>query len=167
MKTKTSITVSCTCGNVELTVTGPPIVAATCHCNDCQAGARQIEALPGAPDVMDASCGTAYVMYRKDRVTCSKGAELLKSYKIRPGSATNRMVASCCDSAMLVRFDNGIHWVSLYPGRYDAPPTLMRVNTRYQPEGVTIPDDVPGYAYFPASFVAKLVAARIAMLFTR
>ena len=69
---------------------------------------------PNAAPVRDPDGGTAYVLYRRDRIECSKGASLLKSYKIRESSVTNRVVATCCNSAMFMNFDKGPHWVSAY-----------------------------------------------------
>ena len=90
---------SCACGSVEVKALGKPIVSAACYCDDCQKGAAQLEALPNAPAVRDPGGGTAYVLYRKDRFECSKGAELLKSHKLKDISPTNRVVATCCNSA--------------------------------------------------------------------
>jgi len=39
---------TCICGSVEIEVVGTPIASVVCYCNDCQEGARNIEALPGA-----------------------------------------------------------------------------------------------------------------------
>lgn len=41
----------------------------------------------------------------------------------------------------------------------------MRLNTRFAPAGVAMPDDVPAYATFPFGFVWRLVVARVAMMF--
>src|SRR6185437_15716810 len=98
---------TCSCGCVELQAFGRPIVSAVCYCEDCQKGAAQIEALPGAGVVSDPDGGTAYILYRKDRFECSKGAELLSSYKLKESSATNRVVAACCNSAVFINFDKG------------------------------------------------------------
>ena len=49
----------CTCGAVQCVATGDPIGTAVCYCDDCQAAAKQIEALPGAATVMDSDGGTA------------------------------------------------------------------------------------------------------------
>lgn len=159
-------TACCPCGTVELEMTGAPITAIVCYCNDCQEGGRQIEALPNAAKVLDSDGGTAYVLYRKDRVTCSKGATLLKSYKIRAKSATNRVVATCCNSSMLVNFDDGKPWVSVYRSRIqgDAPPLQIRIYTKFKPAGPDISNDVPSYSTFPLRFPAQLVGAKIAML---
>ena len=77
------MTATCACGRVELKAFGRPIVSSVCYCDDCQKGARQIEALPDAGAVSDPDGGTAYVLYRKDRFECSKGGDLLKRYKLK------------------------------------------------------------------------------------
>ena len=101
MTAKSTMTARCRCGGVEIEAIGAPIVSTVCYCADCQTGSRQIEALPTAGDVRDADGGTAYILFRKDRLKCSKGAALLKGYKIKAGSVTNRLVATCCNSAMV------------------------------------------------------------------
>ena len=98
------MTATCACGRVAFKAAGEPIVTGVCYCDDCQRGAAQIEALPRAPAVREADGGTAYVLYRKDRIACTQGAELLRSYKLKDTSATNRVVATCCNSAMVVNF---------------------------------------------------------------
>lgn len=154
----------CACGRVELELIGAPITSSICHCDDCQEGSRQLEALPGAPPILDAGFGTPYVLYRNDRVACTKGAELLEGHKIRESSATSRVVASCCNAAMLVRFDDIRHWTSVYRDRIvDPPPVEARLNTKFQPEGVEVPNDIPSYRTFPLRFVGQLLGARIAM----
>src|SRR6266849_3096152 len=123
------LTASCSCGSVELEAIGAPIARVVCYCDDCQQGARQIEALPNARPVQDLDGGTAYVLFRKDRVKCSSGALLLRSHKIREKSATNRVVATCCNSAIYLKFDDMKHWVSIYRARFqvDVPPLQMRI----------------------------------------
>lgn len=159
----------CNCGGVEVEMYGRPAISVVCHCDDCQTGAQQIEALSGAPRVLDAGHGTPYVLYRKDRVTCTKGKELLEGYKIRAESATSRMVASCCNSAMLMQLDDILHWTPVYRDRVatDAPPLEMRINTKFKPDGVELPKDLPSVAGIPLTFVAKLITAKIAMIFGR
>lgn len=166
---KNVTTARCTCGSVELEAIGAPIMGVACYCDDCQEGARQIEALPNACPVRDPDGGTAYLLYRKDRFKRSKGAQLLKGYKLREKSVTSRIVATCCNSAMFLEFDNGQHWVSLWRARFqgDVPPLQMRIQTKFKPENSDVPSDVPSYPTFPLKFVAKLVAARIAMMLRR
>ena len=158
----------CSCGRVEYQTTGRPIVIPVCFCNDCQAGSQQLEALPGAGSVRDPDGGTAYVVYRKDRVQCARGAELLQSHKLRDGSATSRVAASCCSSSMLMRFDDARHWVPVYRARLvgAVPDAEMRICTRSAP-GSLHSSDVPSYPGFPIKLFARLLAARIAMLVGR
>jgi hypothetical protein len=126
-------------------------------------------ALPDAPTVRDADGGTTYVLYRKDRLQSSKGSALLKGYKLNEKSATNRVVATCCSSPISMTFDDTRHWIPVYRARFqgDAPPLEMRTCTKFRSESSDIPSDVPSYPTFPLKFMAKLVAARIAMLIRR
>jgi hypothetical protein len=162
-------TATCSCGSVEFKAFGEPIVSAICYCRDCQKGADLIEALPNAGAVNDPDGGTAYLLYRKDRIECSRGAEFLKSYKLSDNSATNRVVATCCNSAMFVRFDRGPHWVSAYRARFpvDAPPSQLRVCTKFKPDDVVLENDIPSYDGYSAGFMFKLLASRVAMLINR
>ena len=166
MRAHTLLTASCACGRVGLELHGTPIGSVVCYCDDCQAGARQIEALPGAPKVQGLDGGTGYVVYRRDRVSRARGGDLLKPLKIRSASATNRMVASCCNSAMLLCFDDWKHWIDVYRERIGThpPPASMRVCTRFAPRYVDIPADVPCYPGYPPRLLAKLMGARLAML---
>jgi len=163
------MTATCSCGRVELTAVGRPIVSSVCYCGDCQKGAAQIEALPNAGVVSDPDGGTAYILYRKDRIECFKGAELLRSYKLKETSVTNRVVAACCNSAVFMNFDRGPHWVSAYRARFqgDLPPLQLRICTKFKPDGVVLPDDVPSYRGYPPGFVVKLLSSRVAMLLGR
>jgi hypothetical protein len=163
------LTATCSCGAVELKAFGRPIVSSVCYCDDCQKGAAQIEALPNAPAVREPDGGTAYILYRKDRVECSRGTDLLRKYKLKQSSATNRVVAGCCNSAMFVNFDRGPHWVSAYRARFhgDLPPLQLRMCTRFKPEGVVLPNDVPSSRGYPPKLIGRLLASRVAMLFGR
>ncbi len=117
----------------------------------------------------DPDGGTAYSLYRKDRIECSKGGALLKNYKIKESSVTNRVVATCCNSAMFVSFDKGPFWVSAYRARFrgDLPPLQMRICTKFKPEDVMLPNDLPSFRRYPLRLMAKLLAARAAMLLRR
>jgi hypothetical protein len=158
----------CSCGRVEYEASGAPIVSLVCFCADCQAGSQQLEALPGASSVRDSDGGTAYVSYRKDRIQCTRGIALLQSYKLRDGSATNRVVASCCNSPVVMSFDDARHWVAVYRGRLvgAAPAPEMRICTRFTP-GSSESSDVPSFPGYPPRLLGKLLKARVAMLFGR
>jgi hypothetical protein len=159
----------CACGKVELELSGAPLISLVCHCDDCQAGSAMIEALPGAPRILDAGHGTPHVLYRNDRVLCTKGAELLQGYTLKPDSTTNRMVASCCNSPMLVRLPPVLHWTPIYRDRIapPAPPLEMRIQTRFLPAGIALPADLPAVSGTPLTFVVRMVAAKLAMLLGR
>ena len=74
--------ISCSCGAVALALQGAPIVSVVCYCDTCQEGSRLIEALPNALALREPDGGTACVSYRKDRVTCIKGREHLKDFRL-------------------------------------------------------------------------------------
>jgi hypothetical protein len=161
-------TARCTCGSVELEASGAPITSTVCYCESCQEGSRQIEALSNGRPVCDSDGGTAYVLYRKDRVEYPKGAQLLWGYKLTDGSSTNRVVATCCNSAMYLDFEKG-HWLSIYRTSLqgDLPPLEMRVNTKSRPTGIRLPNDLPSYPGYSLKFMVKLFDAWIAMLLRR
>jgi hypothetical protein len=162
-------TARCACGRVEIEAFGAPMTSVVCYCDSCQEGSRQIEALTGAAPILGPDGGTAYVLYRKDRIRYAKGAELLKGYSIDEASTTSRVVATCCSSAMVMRFDDAKHWVPVYCGRLqgDVPPVQWRICTKFKPENAAIPADVPSSPMYPAGFMWKLLTSRIAMLFGR
>jgi len=116
--------------------------------------------------VRDQDGGSAYVLYRKDRIVCSKGASHLQRFKLSEGSVTNRAVATCCNSAMFVDFDKGPFWVSVYRSRLqgDPPPLQMRICMNVRPADR---DGIPSYRGRPLSFVAKLLGSGTAMLLRR
>ena len=158
----------CTCGSLELEAIGAPITSAVCYCESCQEGSRQIEALPNGRPVCDPDGGTAMVLYRKDRVEFSKGARLLRGYKLRDKSSTHRVVATGCNSAMYLDFEKG-HWLSVYRAALwgNVAPVEMRVHTKSRPAGGDLPNDVPGYPGYSLKLMAKLLAAWIPMLLRR
>src|SRR5262245_9068943 len=100
MKEPATLALRCACGRVELEANGAPIASVVCYCDDCQDGGRRIEALPNARAVRDADGGTPYLLFRKDRIICTRGAELLHGYKLKDRSVTHRTVATCCNSGM-------------------------------------------------------------------
>jgi hypothetical protein len=159
---------SCSCGKVKCQATGAPIATIACGCDDCQAGSRQIEALPHAPTIRDADGATEYVLYRKDRLECINGRDLLQDLRLREKSPTKRVVASCCNSALYLDFEKG-HWLSVYRSRFTGttPPLQMRIQTRTRPAAASAPSDVPSHPGFPLSLIAKILFARVAMMLSR
>jgi hypothetical protein len=159
----------CLCGQVEIEAWGKPIASVICHCEDCRAAGMALGALPDAPALLDTAGGTANVLYRKDRVTPTKGWHLLEAHKLTPESRTNRMVAKCCNTPMAITFDDARHWVPLYRDRLEGavPPVQWRICTKFRPEGTALPADVPGHDMYPFGMMAALVLSAVAMLVER
>ena len=160
---------SCRCGQVEMQISGDLLLHGICYCADCQEAGRLHQAASSADTIVAADGGTDYVLYRKDRVSCVKGGDLLEERRLKPDSPTRRMFARCCNSAMFLDFTKG-HWLTVYRGRLpdDIPPATMRMMTADRPEGAPLPDD--GLANYPGQsgkFMLKLLGAWMAMGFRR
>jgi len=155
----------CECGAVECVGTGQPIGTAVCYCNDCQAAARQIEALSGAPPLMDPDGGTALTLFRKTRFAVTRGEDRLAPHRLRSDSETRRMIATCCNSAMFLAFDGRQHWVSAACNRIvgDRPRIEFRHMIRYRTSTLPFPDSVPIHRGFPLRFVARVMGDWLAM----
>lgn len=162
------VVASCRCGAVMLETVGAPILRAVCYCASCQEAGRRIGQLAGAPPVLEADGGTDFILYRKDRVRCTKGGERLQEHRLKPDSPTRRMVAGCCNSAMFLDFTKG-HWLTLYRGRLSGgvPPLDMRIMTADRRADTPLPNDVPNSAAHPGKFMRKLLTSWLAMGFRR
>jgi hypothetical protein len=145
----------CACGAVECAAQGSPIGTAVCYCDDCQKAGHEIEALPGASQVLDPDSGTGLTLFRANRFSVTRGSEELTAHKLNANSATSRMVASCCNSAMYLAFDRGPHWVSTFRNRFvgEQPPIGYRLMTKYRTSPMPYLDDVPTYPKFPMGFL--------------
>lgn len=157
----------CRCGDCELVLTGPPIVTTECYCNSCQTAGRKFAVLPGAEPTLQPNGGTAYVLHRKDKISCRRGAEHLREFRLKPEAPTRRVVATCCNSPMFLEFSGG-HWLSVFRDRIDAlkrPATEMRTMTKDRPAGVEFEDALPSYAKHSGRFMWRLLAAWAAMGF--
>jgi hypothetical protein len=66
------------------------------------------------------------------------------------------VAATCCNSAMFMRFDDAKHWVPVYRARFNGelPPVQWRICA-------------PGSAMYPPGFMWKLLTSRISMLLGR
>ena len=141
---------TCRCGKVTLEAVGRPILTASCYCASCQEAGRRFGQL------LNPDGGTDCVLFRKDRVRCVTGQEHLEEHRLKPGSPTRRVLATCCNSAMFADFTKG-HWLTMYRNRFaaGAPPVEMRVMTRDRRAGVVLADDVPSAAGYPARFMVR------------
>jgi len=160
---------TCRCGKVELQIVGEPILRGICYCASCQEAGGIHQAERDADSVLAEDGGTDYVLYRKDRVRCDHGGDLLEERRLKPDSPTRRMFARCCNTAMFLDFTKG-HWITVYRGRLtgDMPPATMRMMTAERPEGAALPnDDMTNYPGHSGKFMLKLLGAWIAMGFRR
>ena len=104
--------------------------------------------------------GTPFVLQRKDRATCTLGAEFLKEHRLTPSSPTRRVVATCCNSPMFLEFSAG-HWLSVYRDRR----VEMRTMIADRPAGVEFDDALPSYRKQSGGFMWRLLVAWVAMGF--
>ncbi len=119
--------------------------------------------------MLEADGGTSCVLYRKDRVRCTRGAELVTKLKLRDKTATNRLVATCCNSALAMSFDDSKHWMPLFRARLrgQVRPLDMRICTKFAPDPGQDPAGRAGAQSFAFSFIWKLLGARLAMMLGR
>src|SRR3984957_18368611 len=124
--TNERISAPCRCGKIELEIVGAPILRGVCYCASCQEAGRLYRATPGAESGLAEDCGSDYVIYRKDRIRCSQGGELLEERRLKPDLPARRMYALCCNPALFVDFTKG-HWLTVSRGRIpaDMPPAIM------------------------------------------
>jgi hypothetical protein len=75
------------------------------------------------------------------------------------------MVATCCNAAVVLTFDDGKHWVNLYRSSIigKVPPLQIQICTKYRGAGA-MDTTVPAFPGYPIRLLAKLLAARVAML---
>jgi hypothetical protein len=166
-KTEEAREVACRCGQVRLEARGTPILTSACYCTSCQTAGATLQARPGAPQILQTDKGTPFMLFRKDRVRCVAGAELLAEHRLSPDSSTRRVVATCCNSAMFLEFTKG-HWLSLYMERFapsDRLPVDLRTMTRDLAPPVSFDDGIPAYATHSGRFMWRLLAAWAAMGF--
>jgi hypothetical protein len=158
---------SCACGAVHIEVEKAPIVSSECYCPSCREAGGRMQALPGAPTLVDEKGGTRFVLYRKDRVRFVKGVQHFREFRLNPDAPTRRVVATCCNTPVFLEFQGG-HWLSLYAGLWPAgalPPLGLRTRTQDPPDPSVLGRAVPAGAWPTASFFAKLLGAWIAMGF--
>lgn len=160
-------TITCSCGNVHFEAKDKPIASLVCYCDDCLAGSAQLAELPGTVPVHDADGGTGYVLYRKDRFVCTRGQDALSDYRLTASSATSRVVATCCNTAMTMRFDDSRHWTSVYRERFgvNAPTLQWRICTKNARESMTLSNDVPSFNTYPMAFIKRLILSGLAYQF--
>jgi len=159
--------VACKCGQVRLQVDGPHIASVECLCSSCRKAGATLGELPGAPKILNEYGATRFVVQRKDRVRFLSGTEHLKEYRLSPDAGTRRVVATCCNSAILLDLKGG-HWFSLYGAVWPEgtlPPLELRTMTGDLDDPGKLPNDVPNLKQHSLGFYGRLLGAWIAMGF--
>jgi hypothetical protein len=163
-----TIRARCACGCTEHEASGSPVVALACYCDDCQAAGAQIDALPQGHSGLSADGGTVSMLFRKDRVRCVRGGELLVPHKLRSEAYTTRIVASCCNSNVLTRFENWLPIVAVRNFSADARvEPQVSIYTRFAPDATLIRHAGPRYQGMPPSIGLKVVASAVGLGFRR
>ncbi|MGV3624193.1 MAG: hypothetical protein ACO1OB_25470 [Archangium sp.] len=159
---------TCACGNSAVEAVGRPIVTAVCYCDDCQEAARRLHVkYPDAPALLRADGGTEAVLFRSDRVRWLRGETLAVHERLTATSPTNRVVVSCCNAPMLMTFERGPFWSSLYRQRIDnAPPLQFLMNTRFAPDERALPK-LPRAKGIPFGVAVRLTLAGAGMALSR
>lgn len=162
------ITARCRCGQVRFALQGAPILHAACYCVSCRNAGRGFERTLNSPPVVAKDGGTDFVLYRKDRASQVAGIGRLGEHRLKADSPTRRMIATCCNTPLLLEFTKG-HWLSFYRGCLpeQIPALEMRVMTKDRPAAVTLPDDVPNHPTHPGKFMWRLLSSWAAMGFRK
>jgi hypothetical protein len=168
-KTDSTYVAHCRCGAVELAAWAEPIVVSACYCDDCQAASERLAASGTEPSAASPDGGTEFMLFRRDRIACTRGAENLRAMRLTDATKTRRMIAGCCATPMYVGFDDKRPWVSAFRASFgaDAPPVEMRICTRFRRQEEKVEDGLPNHAGYPAALIFRILAAWPFMLFSR
>jgi len=159
----------CRCGAVEVGAWCDPIVVTACYCDDCQAASERLAASANSAPLAGADGGTDFMVFRRDRIACTRGADRLEAMRLTDTTKTRRMVASCCATPMYVGFDDKRPWVSAFRASFgaDAPPVQMRICTRFRRTEPPAKDGLPDHPGYPAAMILRILAVWPLMLFSR
>lgn len=168
-KTKPTYFAHCRCGAVEIGAWAEPIVVSACYCDDCQAAAERLAASANSALAASADSGTEFMLFRRDRIACARGADRLEAMRLTDATKTRRMIAGCCATPMYVAFDDKRPWVSAFRASFgaDAPPVEMRICTRFRRSEDTAEDGLPSHPGYPLALILRILAAWPLMLFSR
>jgi len=159
----------CRCGAVEVAAWGAPIMVNACYCDDCQAAAERLAASAGSAPAASGDGGAEFMVYRRDRLACTRGAERLQAMRLSEATKTRRMIAGCCATPMYLAFDDQRPWASAYRANFgaDAPPVEMRICTRFRRSEAKVADGLPSHPGYPPALFLRILAAWPRMLFSR
>jgi hypothetical protein len=160
----------CRCGAVELGAWAEPIAVNACYCDDCRTAAQRLAAAAGTEPASNTNDdGTEFMLFRRDRIACTRGADRLQETRLTAATKTRRMIAGCCATPMYLAFDDKRPWVSAFRASFgpDAPPVEMRICTRFRPSEAKDEDGLPSHPGYPFAMMLRIMAAWPLMLFSR
>jgi hypothetical protein len=170
MKKNPTHVAHCRCGAVEVAAWDEPIAVNACYCEDCQAAAKRLAVgCPNSPPAAGADGGAEFMMFRRDRIACTRGADRLQPMRLTDASKTRRMIAECCATPMYLAFDDKRPWVSAFRASFGttAPPVEMRICTRFRRADQAVDDGLPSHPGYPPAMVVRILAAGVRMVFSR
>ncbi len=159
----------CQCRAVEIGAWGEPIIVTACYCDDCQAAAQRLAASANLAPAASVGGGTEFMLFRRDRIACMRGADRLQAMRLTDASKTRRMIAGCCATPMYLAFDDKRPWVSAFRASFggDAPPVEMRICTRFRRSDEQAEDGLRSHPGYPPAMILRILAAWPLMLFSR
>jgi hypothetical protein len=109
------------------------------------------------------------MVFRRDRIACTRGSENLEAMRLTAATKTWRMIASCCGTPMYAGFDGKRPWVSAFRASFgaDAPPVQTRICTRFRRSEDKVEDGLPGHPGYPPAMIARILAVWPLVLFSR
>ena len=125
----------CFCGEVELEVTGTPVVTGYCHCEDCRA--------------WSAAPVNAFSLWAPDSVRITKGEAHIGTFN-KTDSAYRKYCTSC--GGHLMTDHPGMKLVDVYTSvlrGFDQEPTL---HVHYETKTISVRDGLPKFKDLPADF---------------
>jgi hypothetical protein len=131
----TTYKASCTCGAVELAVTGDPAVQAFCHCNSCRGWL-------GAPI-------HAAALWPTSSVTIVKGADNIGLWKKTENS--HRQFCKSCGSPVFVGHP-GMGMTDIPAGNVAGLAYKPALHVHYGEKVLAVRDGLPKFKDFPKEF---------------
>ena len=169
MKANPNHVARCRCGAVEIGAWSNPLVVAACYCDDCQAASERLAAAGNSAPLAGVDGGTEFMVFRRDRIACTRGVENLQLMRLTAATKTRRMVSGCCATPMYVGFDDKRPWVSAFRASFgpDAPPVEMRICTRFRRPEHKAEDGLSEHPGYPAAMILRILAVWPRTLFSR
>ena len=109
------------------------------------------------------------MVFRRDRIACTRGANRLEATKLTQASKTRRMIAGCCATPMYVAFDDKRPWVSALRALFGAMRRRRKCGSAPGSDDrkTRFNDGLPSHPGYPFAMILRVLAAWPGMLFSR